>query len=52
MSEISETKQYLRPLTAQEMIDEFGVEKDLAYFIKAIENGEIEGDVIIVPDDE
>ncbi len=41
---------YARHLTAQEMIDRFGVPKHIAHFIIALERGETEGDVIIVPD--
>jgi K+/H+ antiporter YhaU regulatory subunit KhtT len=32
------------------MIDRFGVPKHIAHFIIALERGETEGDVIIVPD--
>jgi hypothetical protein len=41
---------YPRPLTAQEMIEKFGVPEHIAHFIIALENGTTEGDVIIVPD--
>jgi hypothetical protein len=38
---------YPRPLTAQEMIEDFGVPKHLAYFIEAIENGETDGCCVV-----